>query len=258
MAVRYLTAPPKQDHAEQRRLLDVRERAFAAQMSGELRRTVRDVAADIAKGGQGAAALDAHTARTRLLFQAQYTATFRVFGNRIINAAQKSGLRVLETKDAQGIFERLMMDYIRTIAARKVQQVTETTKEQIRRSIAKWNANGLGTDEIARQLRKDLGGSMSKLRAHVIARTETHSAANAANDAAVESLGISRAELSKQWVAAQDERTREDHVAADGQIRLRDEPFNVGGVSLDFPGDPSGPAEQIINCRCTYVFLFNY
>jgi hypothetical protein len=27
----------------------------------------------------------------------------------------------------------------------------------------------------------------------------------------------------------------------------------VMGIPLDFPGDPAGPPEEIINCRCTMI-----
>lgn len=235
-----------------------RERAFQSQMRIELRRAVREVAADVARGGQGTEAMDAHARRTRAIFRAQYTAIFQAFGRRIVDAVGKSGRKSLEIKDAQGIFERLIADYIAQWAARKVTLVTDTTKAQIRRSLDAGQAEGLGTDALARKLRKDLGGAFTQLRAHVIARTETHSAANAANDAAIDSLGINSSELSKEWVAANDERTREDHAQANGQVRPRGEPFNVGGASLDYPGDPSGPPEQVIMCRCTQVFSFNY
>jgi len=43
---------------------------------------------------------------------------------------------------------------------------------------------------------------------------------------------------------------RESHRAADGQIRLEDEPFDVGDAKLAAPRDPEGPPEETINCRC--------
>jgi hypothetical protein len=52
-----------------------------------------------------------------------------------------------------------------------------------------------------------------------------------------------------------DNRTREDHAAADGQRVPVGEPFIVGGESLEFPGDPAGSPEQVINCRCSTVLV---
>jgi len=34
-----------------------------------------------------------------------------------------------------------------------------------------------------------------------------------------------------------------------------DEPFIIGGESLDYPGDPSGSAANVINCRCSVGYL---
>lgn len=55
----------------------------------------------------------------------------------------------------------------------------------------------------------------------------------------------------KRWVATKDGRTRHNHGVADGQIVDHDEPFSVGGEPLMFPGDPSGSAWNIYNCRCS-------
>jgi uncharacterized protein with gpF-like domain len=54
----------------------------------------------------------------------------------------------------------------------------------------------------------------------------------------------------KEWLTAGDERVRDMHVAADGQITKLDDYFNVGGEYLMYPGDPNGSPENIINCRC--------
>lgn len=56
------------------------------------------------------------------------------------------------------------------------------------------------------------------------------------------------ADVLKQWDATLDGRTRESHRRVDGEIRELDEKFSNG---LMFPGDPSGGAAEVVNCRCT-------
>ena len=55
----------------------------------------------------------------------------------------------------------------------------------------------------------------------------------------------------KQWIATKDNRTRHEHGVADGQTVDYDQPFDVGGEDLMFPGDPSGSPWNVYNCRCT-------
>lgn len=59
--------------------------------------------------------------------------------------------------------------------------------------------------------------------------------------------------LKKTWLATVDKRTRKDHAHADGQSVPLADKFNVGGARLDYPGDPDGPDDQVINCRCTFI-----
>ena len=60
-------------------------------------------------------------------------------------------------------------------------------------------------------------------------------------------------ELTREWIATKDARTRHSHGAADGQRVGVDEPFTVGGEKLMFPGDASMGASgrNLYNCRCT-------
>jgi uncharacterized protein with gpF-like domain len=57
----------------------------------------------------------------------------------------------------------------------------------------------------------------------------------------------------KMWLATEDSRTRPTHRTADRQRTLLSEPFIVGGARLMFPGDPTGPADEVIQCRCTML-----
>ena len=56
--------------------------------------------------------------------------------------------------------------------------------------------------------------------------------------------------LRKIWVSIIDQRTRATHLSANGQVRLLNNPFSVGGASLQWPADTGGPLSEIINCRC--------
>ena len=96
---------------------------------------------------------------------------------------------------------------------------------------------------------------ISRARAALIARTETHSAASFANHSyhktVQEDLGM---KMLKKWVATNDARTRPTHAAASGQIVDMDEDFTVGGVPMGFAGDSRGGAANVINCRCVIVY----
>jgi HK97 family phage portal protein len=93
---------------------------------------------------------------------------------------------------------------------------------------------------------------LSTTRAETIARTETVGGHNAASRTAASASGLVTA---RQWLAASDARVRDSHVELDGHTTNgMDDPYPNG---LMYPGDPSGPARESINCRCveTYVLL---
>ena len=93
--------------------------------------------------------------------------------------------------------------------------------------------------------------SFSPERAETIARTEIISAGRAGQYHGDLQSGMV---IGKRWMAAQQERTRDHHRKADGQVVAFDEPFIVDGEPLMFPGDSSlgAGAGNTINCRCWY------
>lgn len=55
----------------------------------------------------------------------------------------------------------------------------------------------------------------------------------------------------KEWVARGDGKTRDTHAALSGTVEYVDRYFvSPSGARLLYPGDPSAPAAEIINCRC--------
>ena len=87
--------------------------------------------------------------------------------------------------------------------------------------------------------------------ARMLARTDLNGLANGASVMAATVAGVGL----KQWVTAQDDRVREQHVEANGQTVPVDQPFQVCGEELMFPGDPAASDECAANCRCTVVYV---
>lgn len=127
-----------------------------------------------------------------------------------------------------------------------------------RTAIADGLAAGEDMPTIAARVQDAAG--VTEPRARVIARTESHGARNTVNAASVRraanAFGSPNA-FARRWQAAEDHRTRPTHHVADGQTVPLSEPFTVGGASLDFPGDPTGPPGEIINCRCTTITIID-
>ena len=127
-----------------------------------------------------------------------------------------------------------------------------------RNAVAEGLKAGESIPDIATRIRYASG--ITEPRARVIARTESHGARNTVNAATVRRAANAFARpdaFARRWQAAEDARTRPTHVAADGQTVALNEPFTVGLASLDFPGDPSGPPEEVINCRCTTITIID-
>ena len=61
----------------------------------------------------------------------------------------------------------------------------------------------------------------------------------------------------KIWLSANDDATRDSHrdagiYYADNPVALN-EPFEIDGENLMYPGDPNGSPGNVINCRCSKV-----
>jgi hypothetical protein len=98
---------------------------------------------------------------------------------------------------------------------------------------------------------------MIAMRAETISRTESLRILNEARDEATrqafEQAGIDPATIKRTWRAIKDKRTRDTHSEMDGQTVVgMDTPFvSPSGAELMYPGDPSAPPSETINCRCT-------
>ena len=97
------------------------------------------------------------------------------------------------------------------------------------------------------------------LRGETIARTETLAAlARSKEEAfrqAVDTGAVQSTQVKKRWIATKDNRTRDSHAAVDGEVVGFEGVFSNG---LAYPHEEGAPAEETINCRCTYDLTIDF
>lgn len=126
--------------------------------------------------------------------------------------------------------------------------VTDTTARQITAAVAAGRKAGMGIGDIASLVDKAVFGGMTRSRAVTIARTESAGAMNQGEYDVAKDQGVMR---SKEWLTQQDDRVRETHADIDGTRIDIDDEFDIG---VSYPGDQSGEADEVINCRCTLLY----
>lgn len=136
--------------------------------------------------------------------------------------------------------------------------VSQTTRDQILEVLTQGQREGWGYERIADALRDP---EMLLWRARMIVRTETLKATDVGRKLAADKSDY---ETGKEWIAANDHRTRHSHWAVDGEMIAQDAKFAVSiyakglPVGVDMmtgPGDPTASAGNVINCRCTAALV---
>jgi HK97 family phage portal protein len=87
-------------------------------------------------------------------------------------------------------------------------------------------------------------------RIKTIVRTEVSGAFNAGLLWAARQLGFTQ----KTWIHATNEDGRAEHHHVANTTVSIDDPFDIQGKSVRFPGDFVGDGNAVINCRCTLAF----
>ncbi len=130
----------------------------------------------------------------------------------------------------------------------KLVAINTVTRKRVAQSLADGMEKGETVAELAQRIRNDF--SFSSTRAMTIARTETAGAVSGGRHIGMQKSGIRK----KAWLSARDGHVRDTHRAADARYTANpipiDTPFEVGEAMLMHPGDPAGPAKEVINCAC--------
>lgn len=245
---------PRREQRLQQLMLDRLQVIYQAMIAREIARAMRESAQAVSDGLPPDIHLNDHKKRLTAIIGALWTRAGREMSGHI--AGSEKSIKKMEFKDftipPTEVSDNMMARWIATIGVEKVKEIGETTLSNIRAAIEQGIADGLTEKEIARKINA-FAPQISVTRAQTIARTETHSAANMAAFETAKAVGV---DMMREWVSAENERTRQSHRDADGQRVKMDQPFVIGGHKIMFPGDYSaGVPHETINCRCVVAYV---
>lgn len=260
----FISHSPEREAQIQSRMLDALEARFRRRIASVLIAESESLLSGYRDLGYVPPVSDDHVRDIREVYRELAIASARTFGSRIVTQGKAAGFEI-ETKQEQTLaefFRALALSWINLEPIRRrIQSVSETTRAQIVAIVARGQDQGLGVEAIAREVADRLP-EISRWRGALIARTETHGAANFAMHETAKTTGIN---LEKEWVSVEDMRTRSimrddefDHVSMNGQKVGMDEPFLMPwaiGIPLQimYPGQAGLPGGAVINCRCAVV-----
>jgi hypothetical protein len=154
--------------------------------------------------------------------------------------------------------QTLINDYLDGAKNRLV-DVPDRVYTVVKQIVAEGVEAGDTNEEMADRVAKlfgDEGIETWEGRVITVVRTEAVAAHNAGQYASFLSVAaLDSTPWEKAWLATEDRRTRPTHDKADQQRVPLKQQFRVGKARLLYPGDPSGPPGEVINCRCTALLL---
>lgn len=129
----------------------------------------------------------------------------------------------------------------------RVVEIGERIRTLVRDTLVEGMREGEAVEDLSKRVKDVFNASAA--RATTIARTEAQIALNGGTQERYK-RSIPNGKI--QWLSSRDSLVREQHVQVDGEVVV------VGGMfsnGLEHPCDPSGPADEIVNCRCYTIAI---
>lgn len=191
------------------------------------------------------------------IYRDLYTDIGMRFAKWYVNNFRKFITKAVDTSAFDDIWANAFASFGSAIGAQRVTLVNGTAKKTLidltERLMKDPEFMTLGAVEKGRILRNQFN-QYSQWQAERLVRTEATAAANFAQSQAAQTI-FSPEQMQKEWIASFDDRVRDTHAQADGQIVMANNTFLVGGQPMMFPGDPAGGAAETINCRCSVAYF---
>ncbi len=171
------------------------------------------------------------------------------FVEEFIREAGEEAMRLVDPADDFSMTAPEVTKFIKARAKFMARSTTVTTLEELSETLGAGIDAGEGVALLVNRI-DEVFSDFPLFRSRMIARTEATAANNKGFIEAYRQSGVANA---KEWIATLDGKTRDSHSGLNGKIVGLDEEFSNG---LMFPGDSSGGADEVINCRCVLAPAF--
>jgi len=145
--------------------------------------------------------------------------------------------------------------YLNKFSAQRVKNINDRTATALRATLSEGYTEGESIRELVRRI-DSVEDKLRGSRAFTIARTETTGGANFGAVELYQEAGIEK----QEWLSSLDDRVRGgdaadefSHIEVNGQVTKVGQYFDVSGEQMAYPGDASGSAGNVVNCRCTVI-----
>ena len=191
------------------------------------------------------------------IYRDLYTDIGMRFAKWYVNNFQKFITKAVDTSAVDDIWRDSFGSFGSAVGAQRVTLVSGTAKKTLiditQRLMRDPEFMTLGAVERGR-IQRNQFNRYSQYQSERLFRTEATAAANFATTQAAQTI-FPPEQMQKEWIASFDDRTRDTHSEADGQIVMANNTFLVGGQQMMFPGDTAGGAAEVINCRCSVAYF---
>jgi len=164
--------------------------------------------------------------------------------------------------DLTSVWDNEMRAFMEMHAGERITSITGSSKEIAMRILKDLGMRvipeGLSIEEATRLLQSEFKKRYIETtiaRARVIAQTEILTASNKGSSMGALEAGATIKEWQTSGIASPDGKDR--HIAypgLHGQVRAINEKYDVGGYPADYPGDPTLPAGEVVNCKCAEIY----
>jgi len=163
--------------------------------------------------------------------------------NRVRDEAAAAIMAVFLTLGITGF----AIDFMESISLRAQVNFEQELLRNLRKIVSDSFAAGKTAEETAAAIRETFT-NVTRVSSEMLSQTELTALVNERSVVAAQKAFPDG--VSKTWLSVGDNRVRAAHAAAVGQTVPIDQPFSVGGASLMYPGDPTGPLRLVARCRC--------
>lgn len=182
-----------------------------------------------------------------------YTIIGQRFARRQYDTLTAKGNFEYNKKQSAEFLDRIL-GFITDFVYGVITEITGYTKEEVVNIINRVLTLGIENNQTIDQMVDVMLSEFDNLveyRAERIVRTEIIRASNLGEYLGAKATGLN---IEKTWLTFVDNRTRDSHIAVNGEKRDINRSFLVGGKKMQYPGDPNGGAKETINCRCAVQY----